>query len=207
MSHRPDPSCSRNRSTRLRRLRSVVHAIAGSIAIATTAIAAPASAAETTGWLDLAHQEMRKIWQQGDEGLYLPLYTYHKRSTYTPEKIAELNEFTWGIGYHRSYRDDSGNYRGLFGMGLSDSHRDLQLTFGYTYERVWHRMGDIEFRAGIAAMIIRRTDLFGGVPFPGALPMLAAGTRNFHMTLTHIPSFSKDLNDGDVTFLMGSYKF
>jgi lipid IVA palmitoyltransferase len=201
------PGVSRSRPTPLRRLRSVARAVAGSIAIATTAIAAPASAAETMGWLDSAHQEMQKIWQQGEEGLYLPFYTYHSRSSYTPEKIAELNEFTWGLGYHRSYRDDSGNYRGLFGMALSDSHRDPQLTIGYTYERVWYRMGEFELRAGVAAMIIRRTDLFGGVPFPGALPMLAAGTRNFHMTLTHIPSFSKNLNNGDVTFLMGSYKF
>jgi lipid IVA palmitoyltransferase len=205
MSRRPD--LSRCRPTHLHRLRSVARAVAGSIAIAIAAIAAPASAAETMGWLDSAHQEMRKIWQQGEEGLYLPFYTHHSRSSYTREKIAELNEFTWGLGYHRSYRDDSGNYRGLFGMGLSDSHRDLQLTIGYTYERVWYRMGDIELRAGVAAMIIRRTDLFGGAPFPGALPMLAAGTRNFHMTLTHIPSFSKNLNNGDVTFLMGSYKF
>jgi lipid IVA palmitoyltransferase len=167
----------------------------------------PTPAAQGPGWIDRVQQEFTRVWQQGSPGIYLPLYTYHSRSGYTREKLDELNELTWGLGYHRTLRDASGNYRSLFAMGLSDSHRDLQLQVGYSYEWVWQRAGPLELRLGGSALIFRRTDIYGGVPFPGLLPLLSAGTRNFDMKLTHIPRISKNLNNGDVTFFMATYTF
>jgi hypothetical protein len=184
------------------------------IGLACMAAALPAHAQTSTdspSWIGRlqqgVQQEFKRIWERGSEGVYVPLYTHHSRSGYTPEKIAELNEFTWGIGYHRTLRDESGNYRGLYAMGLSDSHRALQLQVGYTYEWVGYRIGPAEFRLGYTATIFRREDIYGGIPFPGALPLLSIGTRNFDMKFTHIPSFSKNLNNGDVTFVMVSYTF
>jgi hypothetical protein len=152
-------------------------------------------------------REGQRVWDQGTAGLYFPLYTRHCRGSYTPEKIATFNEFTWGLGYHRTLRDEDGNYRALFAMGLNDSHRDLQLQAGYSYERVWYRMGPLELRAGFTALIFQRADIYNGIPFPGVLPLFGAGTRNFDLKLTHIPRISKNLNNGDVTFMMVSYTF
>jgi hypothetical protein len=154
-----------------------------------------------------ADREGTRVWRDGATGLYFPLYTRHGRSSYTPEKLATFNEFTWGLGYHRTLRDEGGHYRSVFAMGLSDSHRDLQLQVGYSYEHVWYRIGPLELRAGLSALLFRREDIYNGVPFPGLLPLFGAGTRNFDVKLTHIPRVSKNLNNGDVTFIMVSYTF
>lgn len=151
--------------------------------------------------------EADQIWGRGKEGLYLPFYTHHGRDSYSPEKLETLNEVTWGLGYHRTLKDGRGNYRGLFLMGLSDSHRDLQLQAGYTYEWAWPVYRTLELRMGWSAMMIRRTDMFGGVPFPAVLPLFGLGNRELDLKMTYIPRISENMGNGDVLFMMMSYSF
>jgi lipid IVA palmitoyltransferase len=151
--------------------------------------------------------EFSQVWNKGTPGLYLPFHTRHGRNSYAPEKIAALNETTWGLGYHRTLRDERGNYRGLYAMGLSDSHRDLQLQVGYSYEWAWPFWGPLEFRLGYTALMIRRVDMYGGVPFPGVLPLFGLGSRNLDLKMTYIPRISDNMGNGDVLFLMMSYTF
>jgi hypothetical protein len=180
-------------------------------AIAATAAPTAASAADGTGFLSRAwtegSREMRAVWNEGTPGLYLPFHTRHGRSSYSPEKLETLNETTWGLGYHRTLRSDRGNYRSVFGMALSDSHRDLQLQVGYAYEWGWRTIGPLEVRIGWTAMLIRRVDMYGGWPFPGVLPLFGVGTRNLDLKMTYIPRISDNMGNGDVLFMMMSYTF
>jgi hypothetical protein len=170
--------------------------------------AAPSEDAGVLGraW-NSATQELGRVWTRGKPGLYLPFYTRHGRNSYTPEKLETLNEVTWGLGYHRTLKDERGNYRGLYAMALSDSHRDPQLQVGYSFEWAWPMAGPLELRLGWTALVIRRVDMYGGMPFPGLLPLFGLGTRNFDLKMTYIPRISDNMGNGDVLFMMMSYTF
>ena len=60
--------------------------------------------------------------------------------------------------------------------------------------------GNWELGGGYMAGLISRTDILGGVPFPGVLPIASIGTRDVKLVATYIPRLSGTGN-GDVLFL------
>ena len=85
-------------------------------------------------------------WDHGDNELVVSGYAYHLRSTYTEDKLRELNEKAWGAGWARSVNDADGDNHMLFLFGFHESHNKVQWNGGYAYTTYWGRQDGV--RAG-----------------------------------------------------------
>jgi len=77
---------------------------------------------------DLAGDDLKKGKQQS---MILALHAYHDRQDYTDQQIKNLNENTFGLGYHYelSPNNDSFNY-GLMILVHQDSYKKIQIDWG-----------------------------------------------------------------------------
>lgn len=156
---------------------------------------------EEMGWWDSGKAKVNKILDEGDLSLMVAGHTHHGRGTYTKERIAELNEHTWGMGFSKAIRTKEDNEESLYAMVISDSHFRPQPMAGYAYQ--WMRpLGDkVEVGGGLTGVFISRTDYFGGFPFPVILPVASIGTRNTKLMATYVPRLSRNKGNGDVLFM------
>ncbi|MFZ6643596.1 hypothetical protein ACO0LL_27990 [Undibacterium sp. TC4M20W] len=182
-------------------LRAVLCASAFLLCTASQAQTTGAPVQEDMGWWDSAKAKANKILDEGDLSLMLAGHTHHGRGTYTRERIAELNENTWGLGFSKAIRTKEDNEESVYAMMISDSHFKPQPMAGYVYQ--WMKpLGDkIEVGGGLTGSLISRTDYFGGIPFPVILPVASIGTRNTKLMATYVPRFSKNKGNGDVLFM------
>jgi len=158
----------------------------------------------TMAWAENDYQEAEKtvenLYDNGRLSLVLSGFAHHGRSTYTPQQIDELNEKVWGFGVSKELRDDKDNEESINFVIMADSHYTPQLTASYTYQWMKPLGGNWELGGGYMAGLISRTDILGGVPFPGVLPIASIGTRDVKLVATYIPRLSGTGN-GDVLFL------
>jgi palmitoyl transferase len=184
----------------------------GALLLATSCGAMAADdATENAGWWQrttgAALAKAEKINAQGKTTLLLSGYSYHGRNTYTSERISEFNEKSWGAGIGKTLRHPNGNEEYLYGMAISDSHYDPQFMAGYAYQWVWPLAGPLEIGAGWTALLISRTDTWGGVPFPVALPLISLGTPDAKLMAAYIPRLSSNKGNGDVLYIFGRINF
>lgn len=184
----------------------------GALLLATSCSAMAAdNATENASWwqrtADSVRTKVETINAQGKNSLLLSGYAYHGRHTYTRERINEFNEKAWGLGFGKTLRDPNGNEEYLYGMAISDSHYDPQLMAGYAYQWVWPLAGPLELGVGWTALLISRTDTWGGVPFPVALPLASLGTPNAKLMAAYIPRLSGNKGNGDVLYVFGRINF
>jgi len=142
----------------------------------------------------------------GNSELYLPLHTWHNRSTYTPQQIANFNENPWGIGYGKGIQDERHNWRGLFVMAFQDSHSQTEWMSGYArtwslaYGEGWHLGG------GYAAVVSLREDVHDyRLPILVVTPLLSVGVGRFTVLLNYVPRVLGA--HGDVAFFVGRMSF
>jgi palmitoyl transferase len=164
----------------------------------------PHAIAETPakpGWWKQAKDKTVDIYNNGELSLMLSGYARHGRNTYTPERIKELNELAWGMGFSSAIRDKKDNEESIYAFAISDSHFTPQLMAGYAYQ--WMKpLGDrVEAGLGVTGLLISRTDYFGGIPFPGVLPIASIGTRSTKLMAAYIPRVSRNKGNGDVLLL------
>lgn len=166
---------------------------------------------DNLGWWqhtkDTARAKATTINDQGKASLFLSGYAHHGRNTYTAERIDSFNENAWGLGYGKTLRNPNGDEEYLFGMAISDSHYDPQLIAGYAYQWIWPVAGTLEIGAGWTAMLVSRTDTWGGVPFPAVLPVASIGTPDAKLMAAYIPRISNNKGNGDVLFVFGRINF
>jgi palmitoyl transferase len=62
---------------------------------------------------------------------------HHGRSTYSTEKLNELNDTPGAWATARPLRNDKGDDESLYGFVIKDSHRHPQYMAGYAYEWVF----------------------------------------------------------------------
>ena len=153
------------------------------------------------GWWKQAKTKTLDIYNNGETSIMLSGYARHGRNTYTPERIKELNELAWGIGFSNAIRDKKDNEELIYALAISDSHVTPQLMAGYAYQ--WMKpLGDqYEAGLGFTGLLFSRTDYFRGLPFPGALPVASIGTRNTKLMAAYIPRVSRNKGNGDVLLL------
>lgn len=172
---------------------------------------AAAYATESTGWWrqtkDMVRTKAETMNDQGKTTLFLSGYAHHGRNTYTPERINGFNENAWGLGLGKILRNTNGNEEYLYGLAISDSHYDPQLMAGYAYQRIWPIADKLEVGAGWTALLISRSDTWGGVPFPIALPVASIGTPDAKLMAVYIPRISSTKGNGDVLFVFGRINF
>ena len=149
-----------------------------------------------------------RIAEQGRWDLYVSGYARHGRSTYTPERIEELNEQAWGGGWGKTLRGSSGHDESLFALAISDSHQHPQLMAGYV--RQWNRTfgtSGVEMGLGYSAMLMSRKDILGGFPFPIALPVASIGMQRAKLMAAYVPRLSSSKGNGDVLLLLARFSF
>nr|WP_198984349.1 hypothetical protein [Herbaspirillum sp. ASV7] len=184
-------------SSSLRRL-----ALAGAASLA-LAPAAHADDNQYSLWQS-AKDRAANIWNQGDSELYLSGVAHHGRSTYSTEKLNELNEHAWGLGYGKTLRNDKGDDESLYGFVIKDSHRHPQYMAGYAYEWVFPiAKTGLEVGLGGTAMLMSRQDYLNSVPFPVPLPLASIGTKKGKIMFAYVPRLSANKNNGDVLLIFG----
>ncbi len=146
-------------------------------------------------------------WDHGDNELILTGYAYHLRSTYTEEKLRELNEKAWGAGWARTVNDADGDQHMLFLFGFHESHNNFQWTACYSYPTFWGPQDGLRAGLGYAAFIVQRPDIAGGVPIPALLPLASVAWGKAALIATFIPTLNNGINNGSVLFVFGKYKF
>lgn len=156
---------------------------------------------------DVVRTKAETIYDQGETNLLLSGYAYHGRNTYTPERIREFNEKSWGLGVAKVLRHPNMDEEYLYAMAISDSHYNPQLMAGYAYQWVWPMAGPLEVGAGWTALLISRSDILHGVPFPIALPLVSIGTSDAKLMASYIPRLSGNKGNGDVLYVFGRIHF
>ncbi|MES2048629.1 MAG: hypothetical protein V4447_09525 [Pseudomonadota bacterium] len=164
-------------------------------------LAPDAPATAKPGWWKQATTKTLDIYNNGQLSILLSGYARHGRNTYTAERIKELNELAWGLGFSSTIRDKKDNEELIYGLAISDSHFAPQLMAGYAYQ--WMRpLGDrFEAGFGVSGLLISRTDYFRGLPFPGVLPVASIGTRSTKLMAGYIPRVSRHKGNGDVLLI------
>lgn len=149
---------------------------------------------------------LHQIWVDGDNDVYLTLYAWHNRYTYTPEKMATTiyNERAWGGGFGRSLYDEEGDWQGIYGFAFLDSHNHVQPIVGYGFQKIARVGMDLRLGAGGSVLVTMRPDIFGGYPFPGAAPMVSITFKHFSVNAAYVPGGT---NIGNVLFVFTKWQF
>ena len=148
---------------------------------------------------------MRDTWREGDIEAYVPFWSYHLPFAYTPEQRTQYVEYPAGFGLGKGRYNNSGNWEGIYAMGFRDSHGDPSYMVGYGWIPTWN-IGRSEVKAGIGltGFFMSRRDYFGGIPFPGVLPIASIGYKNLSAQAAYIPGGQ---GYGNVLFMWGKWTF
>lgn len=154
---------------------------------------------------DTAWDHAKTTWREGDYELYVPLYTYHMPWAYTQEQLNSYTEYPGGIGLGKGRYNASGNWEGMYAMGFRDSHGDPSFMVGYGWIPTWN-VGKSEVRVGVGltGFLMSRNDYFGGIPFPGILPVASLSYSNLALQAAYVPGGK---NNGNVFFIWGKWTF
>ena len=111
--------------------------------------------------------------------LYAPVYTYHMPYAYSPALRRTYNDVPLGVGLGKD---------GVFAMEFADSHDRPQYNAGYAWLPTWRPFGkDVALGAGLAGLIIARSDIRRYTPFPAVLPLGSVAYRGVALQTTFIP--------------------
>lgn len=177
-----------------------------SVAQATNApVTSASSNTSSTPWYQTAWNHARDTWREGDVEVYVPFWSYHLPFAYSVEKRAEYVEYPAGFGLGKGRYNKSGNWEGMYAMGFRDSHGDPSFMVGYGWVPTWN-IGKSEVKAGIGltGFLMSRKDYFGGIPFPGVLPIASIGYKNLSAHAAYIPGGQ---GYGNVLFMWGKWTF
>lgn len=161
------------------------------------------AACDDSTWLGSACKRLSDTWTEGDSDLYVPFRAYHMRFAYDHNRIKELREDTWGLGYGRS-RYSNGGWDGIYGMAFLDSHSNWQPIIGYSHQWVWGQPQAVHARLGYTALVTIRQDVWKGLPLPGLLPVAAVGYDKYDLNMAYVPGGQ---GNGNVAFLWATLKF
>jgi len=178
------------------------------MAIIAASPSAMAQQSDEFGWWQSIKDRVNNVADNGDDELYVSGVAHHGRSTYTAEKLAQLNEHAWGLGYGKTLRNADGDDESLFAFVIKDSHRHPQYQAGYAYEWIYQiPHTPLELGGGYSVMMMSRQDYFDNVPFPVALPVASIGTQKAKIMFSYVPRLSKNKNNGDVLLIFGRIAF
>jgi palmitoyl transferase len=152
-------------------------------------------------------RHLAQTYRDGDTEILLSGYGWHLPSTYTKEKRKELNEYAFGFGMGRTVEESNGDTRAVYLFGFLESHKKIQWNLGYSWSTYWGHRDSLQFGLGYTALIVQRPDIFHGVPFPAALPLVSLRYQNASLFSTFIPNVGGGINNGSVLYIFGRYTF
>ena len=167
---------------------------------------APARAAECAdlwSWLNAACRRLADTYKYGDNALLVSGYSWHTPWTWTAEKRAEENEYAWGGGFARNVERENGDTDTVYGLIFSDSHSKPEYNLGYAWNTYWGQRESIQAGLGYTALIVARSDIANGFPFPAVLPLASLRYSKVTLFTTYIPNFGGGVNNGSVFYIFG----
>lgn len=180
----------------------------GGLLLATFMSAAQAfECADLWSFLDRGCRRVVDTYQNGQDELFVTGYAHHLRSTYTEEKLKELNEAAFGLGWGKWTEDADGDSHSVVLLAFHESHRKVQLNLGYVYQTYWGARDGVQAGLGYTAMIVQRPDIANGVPIPALLPVASLRYGQASVLATFIPTLNGGINNGSVLFVFGRYAF
>lgn len=106
------------------------------------------------------------------------------------DSTEEWNENNVGLGLEYEFRSNSRWKKQVMVNGFRDSNEDMSYMAGAGLHRnlfASDALNGFYVDAGINAFVMTRQDVNDNRPFPGAVPSLTFGNRNFGMNLTYLP--------------------
>jgi len=147
-------------------------------------------------------------WDEGRNELYVSGYAYHARQTYAADRIRELNEYAWGLGFARSVEDTDGDTHSIYALIFRESHFKYQKVVGYQWQTYWHISEHWKAGAGLSAFFFSRSDVANNLPLPFALPAVSLRYRRVTLYGTFIPKVSANPGgNGNVAYVFGGVRF
>ncbi|MFZ4534707.1 lipid IV(A) palmitoyltransferase PagP [Propionivibrio sp.] len=182
--------------------------VATAPSVRTSSGTAPAASTRSAGtdrtWYQRIWDPVANAFNNGALEFYLPLETYHSRSTYSAEQIATYQEQPLGFGIGRGLYNEKGNWEGVYAMAFQDSHFKPSYTAGYGWKAIWRPAEDVRLGLGYLAGLMSREDIFSYVPFPIVVPLVSVAYKNFSLEGTYIPPGGQDA--GNVLFIWAKWE-
>lgn len=102
----------------------------------------------------------------------------------------DWNESNWGLGFEHEFNPEGRWVKVALGNGFVDSMDEMSYMAGGGIKRrfrvpVGQRRVHIDL--GAIGFFMTRHDVNGNRPFPGMLPAVSVGTRQFALNLTYLP--------------------
>jgi hypothetical protein len=161
-------------------------------------------------WVKSNCEGARDAWRGEDYDVYVFGHAHHGRSTYTPERIRELNERAWGSGVGKRHDDEKDNTHLVYAVVFQDSHFKAEYMAGYGWLTHWRPLEGSGLRLGLGftAFITLRSDYSSYfAPVPGILPLGELAWGRASLMATYVPRLSGNEGNGDVLMLFGRISF
>jgi palmitoyl transferase len=170
-----------------------------------SASTSPSTSAKLKTAYNTAVEHVKDTWTEGKVEIYVPFLAYHMPFAYTAEQRSDQNQYPAGGGIGLGRYNASGNYEGTYAMAFLDSHSDMSYVVGYSWVPTWNvGKSDVKVGAGLTGFLMSRQDYFGGVPFPGILPMASISYKQLSLQATYVPGGQ---GNGNVLFAWGKWTF
>jgi hypothetical protein len=101
------------------------------------------------------------------------------------------NEDNWGLGFEREFDDHSRWVKVALANGFLDSDSQMSYMAGGGIKRRFRLRAlgsDTYVDLGAVGFLMTRQDVNDDKPFPGVLPALTVGTRDFAVNMTYMPA-------------------
>jgi lipid IVA palmitoyltransferase len=190
---------------------------AAALAAMVACAAGPAHAQEQSlcdsallSWVKSNCEGARDAWRGEDYDVYIFGHAHHGRSTYTAERIRELNERAWGGGVGKRYVDAADHTHLMYAVIFQDSHFKPEYMAGYGWLTHWRPLEGSGLRLGLGftTFVTLRSDYSSYfAPVPGILPLGELAWDRASLMATYIPRLSGNQGNGDVLMLFGKISF
>jgi hypothetical protein len=102
----------------------------------------------------------------------------------------DWNESNWGLGVEHEFNPDGRWVKVALGNGFRDSDDHMSYMAGGGIKRRFRVPAGqrrVHVDVGAIGFFMTRHDVNGNEPFPGVLPAVSVGTRQFAVNLTYLP--------------------
>ncbi|MCA0402417.1 MAG: lipid IV(A) palmitoyltransferase PagP [Proteobacteria bacterium] len=155
-------------------------------------------------WLQPICTRVTQIWTEGNNEAYFSGYAWHNRFTYSKAKIKSYNELAWGGGLGKGFYDEDGDWHGLYVLAFLDSHKKVEPSVGYAFQKIAHISDNLRLGLGYTFIVTSRSDILNNIPFPGVLPWISLNYEKVTLGATYIPGAK---GAGNVLYILGKWTF
>jgi hypothetical protein len=102
----------------------------------------------------------------------------------------DWNESNWGLGFEHEFNPEARWVKMALGSGFVDSEDEMSYMGGGGIKRRFRLpVGErrVHVDLGAIGFVMTRQDVGNNEPFPGILPAISVGTRQFAVNLTYLP--------------------